>query len=70
METLEEMQDAIDEILAETDEDVVELLALTEQVERIKFFLRLRELIQEKETANDEVAASVLGWAYEKLAND
>ena len=70
METLEEMQDAIDEILAETDDDVVELLALTEQVERIKFFNKLRELIQEKEQANDEVAASVLGWAYEKLSVD
>lgn len=69
METLEEMQDAIDEILAETDDDVVELLALTQQVERIKFFNKFRELIQEKELSNDDVAASVLGWAYEKIAN-
>ena len=69
METIDELQDAIDEILAETDEDVVELLALTEQVERIKFFVKLRELIAEKEQSGDDVAASVLGWAYEKLSD-
>ena len=69
METLEEMQDAIDEILAETDDNVVELLALTEQVERIKFFQKLRDLIQEKEQSNDNVAADVLGWAYERLSD-
>ena len=68
METLDEIQDAIDEILAETEDNVVELLALTEMAERIKFFSSLRELISEKEQDNDDIAASVLGWAYEKLS--
>jgi transcription termination factor NusB len=68
METLDEIQDAIDEILAETEDDVVELLALTEMAERIKFFSKLRDLISEKEQSNDDVAAAVLGWAYEELS--
>jgi tRNA threonylcarbamoyladenosine modification (KEOPS) complex Cgi121 subunit len=68
METLDEIQDAIDEILAETEDNVVELLALTEMAERIKFFSKLRELISEKEMSNDDIAADVLGWAYEKLS--
>jgi hypothetical protein len=70
METLDEIQDAIDEILAETEDDVVELLALTEMAERIKFFSKLRDLISEKEQSNDDVAAAVLGWAYEELSLD
>lgn len=68
METIDEIQDAIDEILAETEDDVVELLALAEMAERIRFFSKLRDLISEKEQANDEIASSVLGWAYEKLS--
>lgn len=35
---------------------------------RYIFFLKLRELIMEKEKANDTFAAGVLGWAYERLA--
>jgi Fe-S-cluster formation regulator IscX/YfhJ len=35
---------------------------------RYVFFARLRELIMEKDLENDEVAAAVLGWAYERLA--
>lgn len=37
--------------------------------ERIKIFSKLRNLIYEKEYNNDEIAAHVLGWAYEKLAD-
>ena len=35
---------------------------------RYVFFAKLRELIMEKDLENDEVAAAVLGWAYERLA--
>jgi Fe-S-cluster formation regulator IscX/YfhJ len=35
---------------------------------RYIFFAKLRELILEKEIANDTTAAAVLGWAYERLA--
>lgn len=35
---------------------------------RMLFFEELRDLIMEKDRANDEVASAVLGWAYERLA--
>ena len=34
---------------------------------RVLFFEELRNLILEKDMANDDVAAAVLGWAYERL---
>ena len=34
---------------------------------RVLFFEELRSLIMEKDIDNDEVAAAVLGWAYERL---
>jgi hypothetical protein len=71
METPEEIQDRIDEILAESeDEEVLEILILGTLSERIAIFQKLRDLIQEKELENDEIASRVLGWAYEKIAND
>ena len=36
--------------------------------QRILFFAKLRELILEKDKSNDLIAAAVLGWAYERLA--
>jgi len=48
------------------DPMTVELIRMSE---RIKIFSKLRNLIYEKEYDNDEVAAHVLGWAYEKLAD-
>ena len=48
------------------DPMLVEMIKLSE---RIKVFSKLRNLIYEKEYEKDEVAAHVLGWAYEKLAD-
>lgn len=41
---------------------------INESDPRYVFFAKLRELIMEKDLENDEVAAAVLGWAYERLA--
>lgn len=38
--------------------------------QRIIFFAKLRHLIAEKDLENDEIATYVLGWAYERLADD
>lgn len=38
--------------------------------QRIIFFAKLRDLIMEKESKNDAIAAAILGWAYERLADD
>jgi hypothetical protein len=46
-----------------------EILEAAYMTERIRFFCKLRSLIHEKDFANDDIAAEVLGWAYEKLAN-
>lgn len=37
---------------------------------RILVFSRLRNLIMEKDLINDEIATAILGWAYERLADD
>jgi hypothetical protein len=47
------------------DPITVELIRMSE---RIKIFSKLRNLIYEKQYEHDDVAASVLGWSYEKLA--
>jgi hypothetical protein len=44
----------------------IEMIKLSE---RIKIFSKMRNLIYEKQYEHDEVAASVLGWAYEKLSD-
>jgi len=51
---------------SEIDPMIVEMIRLSE---RVKIFSKLRNLIYEKEYNRDEVAAHVLGWAYEKLAD-
>lgn len=48
------------------DPVTVEMIKLSE---RIKIFSKLRNLIYEKEYNKDEIAAHVLGWAYEKMAD-
>ena len=47
------------------DPMTVELIKMSE---RIKIFSKLRNLIYEKQYEHDDVAASVLGWSYERLA--
>ena len=48
------------------DPMTVELIRMSE---RIKIFSKLRNLIYEKQYENDQTAADVLGWAYERLAD-
>ena len=48
------------------DPMLVEMIKLSE---RIKIFSKLRNLIYEKQYENDNDAANLLGWAYEKLVD-
>jgi hypothetical protein len=48
------------------DPMIVEMIRMSE---RIKLFSKLRNLIYEKQYQNNQTAADVLGWAYEKLAD-
>jgi len=69
MENIEDVEDRVEELYRKIDDINAELYSLGGAEERIEIFERLRELIAEKEQANDHVAAAVLGWAYEELAN-
>lgn len=66
MDNPNEIDFDISKATAEVDPMLVEMIKLSE---RIKIFSKLRNLIYEKEYDNDEVAAHVLGWAYEKLSD-
>jgi methionine salvage enolase-phosphatase E1 len=66
MDNPNEIDFDISKATAEIDPMLVEMIKLSE---RIKIFSKLRNLIYEKEYEKDEVAAHVLGWAYEKLAD-
>jgi hypothetical protein len=56
----------ISKYTADLDPMVVETIRMSE---RVKIFSKLRNLIYEKQYDHDDIAASVLGWAYEKLAD-
>jgi hypothetical protein len=45
-----------------------EAFLLGSNYQRLMFFSKLRQLIQEKDSENDETASNILGWAYEKLS--
>jgi regulator of replication initiation timing len=67
MENIQDIEGRVDELYQRIDDIHAELYSLGGSEERIEIFERLRELISEKEQANDDVAAAVLGWAYEEL---
>jgi hypothetical protein len=66
MDNPNEIDYDISKYTADLDTHTVEVIKMSE---RIKLFSKLRNLIYEKEYDKDEVAAHVLGWAYEKLAD-
>jgi len=51
---------------ADIDPMIIEMIRLSE---RVKIFSKLRNLIYEKQYEHDDIAASVIGWAYEKLGD-
>ncbi len=67
MENIQDIEGRVDELYQKIDDIHAELYSLGGEEERFEFFERLRELILEKEQEGDEIAASVLGWAYERL---
>jgi hypothetical protein len=66
MDNPNEVDYDISKATAEIDPMLIEMIRLSE---RIKIFSKLRNLIYEKEYGKDEIAAHVLGWAYERLAD-
>jgi regulator of replication initiation timing len=70
MDTFNQIEERVAELYSKIDDIHSELYTLGAAEERLDFFEKLRELISEKIAANDEIAADVLGWAYERLALD
>lgn len=53
-----------------TDIDIDSLIELAADKERAKIFEKLVELIQEKDSSNDEIAVEVLAWAWQRLSTN
>jgi hypothetical protein len=68
MDNIDEIEEQVEELYSKIDDIHAELFTLGAAEERIIFFSKLRELIIEKTESNDDIAADVLGWAYERLA--
>jgi hypothetical protein len=64
MDNPNEIDYDISKYTADLDTQTIEIIRMSE---RVKLFSKLRNLIYEKQYEKDEVAADVLGWAYEKL---
>jgi hypothetical protein len=70
MESKEEIRQVAEIVLTKISGSASDLYFLGAQAERIAIFERLRLLIQEKDLSDDQIAAAVLGWAYERLADE
>lgn len=62
---MEELEQDLLKVSKDLDPIIIETIKMSE---RVAIFAKFRKLIHEKEFQNDEIAANVLGWAYEKLA--
>ena len=69
MEHIQDIETRVDQLYSKIDDINAELYSLGGEEERFEIFERLRELISQKEQENDLIAAAVLGWVYEELAN-
>jgi len=68
MSLFEELNIEILHIKDRLDTDVDDLIQLSAMRERTRLFNKIRDMIQEKDTNNDQIAASVLAWAWEELS--
>ena len=66
MDNPNEIDYDISKATADVDPMLVEMIRMSE---RIRVFSKLRNLIYEKQYENDHIAADILGWAYERLAD-
>jgi hypothetical protein len=66
MDNPNEIDYDISKYTAELDTQTIEIIRMSE---RVKLFSKLRNLIYEKQYENDQTAADILGWAYERLAD-
>lgn len=65
----EEIQREIDKLINYLGPAGEELFSLSIASERIRIFQNLQKLIQQKDSSNDQIAAEVLSWAWQVLAD-
>ncbi len=65
----EEIQKEIDKLVTYLGMPGEELFSLAIASERIRIFQNLQTLIQQKDSANDQIAVEVLSWAWQALAD-
>lgn len=68
MDNIEDIEIKVSDLFQKSEDLNAELYTLGAMAERLEFFSKLRDLIVEKDEANDELASAVLGWAYERLS--
>lgn len=68
MSYLEELEQDLIALRKSNSINVDELMRLSAIQERVRIFEKLVNLIQQKDSINDTVAAEVLSWAWEKLS--
>jgi hypothetical protein len=66
MDNPNEIDYDISKYTANLDTQTIEIIRMSE---RVRMFSKLRNLIYEKQYENDQTAADILGWAYERLAD-
>lgn len=70
MDNLEEVEARVAELYQKSEDLNAELYTLGATAERLEIFEKLRSLIEQKDSEHDDIASNVLGWAYERLAED
>lgn len=65
----EEIQREIDRLVNRLGPASEELFCYAIALERIRIFQNLQTLIQQKDSANDQIATEVLSWAWQVLAD-
>jgi hypothetical protein len=70
MDNLEDVEARVADLYQKVEDLNAELYTLGATAERLEFFSKLRSLIEEKDQQHDDFASGVLGWAYERLADD
>jgi hypothetical protein len=69
MSHLDELEEDLIALRKANNLNIDELMKLSALYERGVLFQKLRDLIQEKDSHNDIVAAEVLAWAWKELSS-
>lgn len=69
MSYIEELEQDLVALRNSTELNIDELMRISALQERAKIFQKIVNLIQEKDAANDPIAAEVLSWAWQKLSD-